>query len=293
MAIPGLTQIGECINPGFASSRCLLEARDLPGLQRLAVEQRDRGADWLTVNVGPGSEADPSFMCAVIRAVQEAVDLPLSIDSPDARVQQACLAAYDPARADGRPAILNSVTELRWPMFDLRRQHGCKVMFMVSERCEDGRPVANRSVEEVHATARRMVLGALDEDADLVPDDVIVDVSVNPLASDTENLTAIAVNAIRAIGEDRDLAGIHQSVGLSNLTIMLPKKAADGSPLKVALESAFLTETVPHGLDWVLGTPGRGYRLLEDGDFVLEGFRKVIAAEGFDGLMALRELYAA
>jgi len=232
-------------------------------------------------------------MVEVIRAVQEVSELPLSIDSPDPRVQEACLHAYDPGRANGRMPIMNSVAETRWEILELRRIQACQVLFMVSERQEDGAAVANRSAEEVHATARRMVARALDQDPSLRLDDCILDVSVCPMASDTENHTSMAVEAIRLIGADPDLAGVHSCVGLSNISIMLPKRTADGGELKVRLECAFLTETVPCGLDMILGTPGRRYRLLPDDDPVLRTFRACLAADGFESLMCLRELYAA
>lgn len=262
-------------------------------MQDLARTQTAQGAHWLTVNVGNEAERDPAFMVDTIRAVQAVTELPVSIDSPSASVQAACLAVYDPAASAGRQPIMNSVTEARWEMFALRRQYPCSVLFMASERCEDGAVVANRSAGEVHATARKLIARATAEDPSLRHDDCIVDVSIGPMASDTENLTRTAVEAVRAIGADPDLAGVHLCVGLSNLSIMLPKQAADGGPLRSRLESAFLTETVPYGLDTILGTPSRDYRILADDDFVLQGFRRTIAADGFDALMSLRDLYAA
>lgn len=293
MSIPGLTIIGERINPGFASSKRLIETGDIAGLQALARDQAAQGAHYLTINVGQAAERDPAFMTAVIRAVQEVVALPLSIDSPDPVVQEACLKVYDPAKAAGRPPIMNSVAETRLEMLDLRRIQPCRVLFMVSERLEHGRAVANRSPEQIHDTALRLIARAREADPGLAIGDCIVDVSLTPLASDTENHTRMAIDAIRAIGSDPRLAGVHCCVGLSNLSIMLPKQAADGGPLKVRLENAFLSCTVPYGLDVILGSPGRTYRLLEEDDFVLQGFREAIAADGFDSLMRLRELYVA
>ncbi|MDA3960711.1 MAG: dihydropteroate synthase [Planctomycetota bacterium] len=293
MSIDGLRIIGERINPGFKSSRALIEARDLAGLQELARSQTAKGATWLTINVGNDAERDPNFMIDTIKAVQAVTDLPLSIDSPSAAVQEACLAAYDTSLSAGKLPIMNSVAEGRWEMFALRKQVPCTVLFMASERFENGKAIANRSAAEVHATARRLIARAKADDPSINIDDCIVDVSIGPMASDTENLTRTAVESVRMIGSDPELAGVHLCVGLSNLSIMLPKEAADGGLLRTRLESAFLTETVPYGLDTILGTPGRNYELLPDEDFVLQGFRRTIAADGFDALMSLRDLYAA
>ena len=53
------------------------------------------------------------------------------------------------------------------------------------------------------------------------------------------------MDAIRLIGADPDLKGIHMMGGLSNIGQQLPPKAVDGSDLKHALECAFLTLTQP------------------------------------------------
>jgi len=72
---------------------------------------------------------------------------------------------------------------------------------------------------------------------------------------------------------------------------MLPKVACDGGPLGVRVESSFLTMTTPHGLDTILGTPGRNYQLLPEQDFVFTGFREAIVMDGYDSLLRVQELY--
>jgi cobalamin-dependent methionine synthase I len=292
MPFPGLTVIGERLNPGFASSKKLLEAQDLPDLQQLAVSQVAKGAPLLNVNAGCAGEKDASFLCDLIRAVQQVVEVPLSLDSPDPRVQAAALAAYDASKAKGRPPIMNSVAETRWEMLELRREKRAQVLFMVSERMENGQPVPNRSADEVCDTARRVIARARAEHPDLTLDDCILDVSVAPMASDTEGLTRCAVESIRRLGSDPALRGIHMSVGLSNIGIMLPKRTIDGLPIGLALECAFLTRCVPRGLDMSLATAGRDYRVLPEGHPALVAFDAFVAEEdGFDALRGLKSFY--
>ena len=62
MPFPGLTIIGERINPGFASSKKLLDARDLAGIAELARTQVAKGAPLLNVNAGTAGETDPAFV---------------------------------------------------------------------------------------------------------------------------------------------------------------------------------------------------------------------------------------
>ena len=291
MAIEGLKIIGERINPGFASSKELLDKRDVEGIKRLAENQTEKNADYLTINVGDLATSEPDFLVDVTRAVQSVSPLPLSFDYPNADVQRICLHAYDPDRAGGAKPIVNSISELRWDMVDVLEIRPARVILMASERVDDGKPIKNETAEEVAMTARRMTLRLLDGDCGLTPDDLIVDVSVCPIATDTEGELKRAIDAIRMIGSDPAMAGVHMVVGLSNVGIMLPKTAVDGRRLSVAIESAFLTETVPYGLDMILGTPGRNYKMLGKDDFIYQGFLNAIDADGFESLMCLRELY--
>jgi cobalamin-dependent methionine synthase I len=136
-----------------------------------------------------------------------------------------------------------------------------------------------------------LVESVLQREDSMSLDDILIDVSIGPLAADTEGLTRRAIESIRLIGSDPDLKGIHMMVGLSNLSIMLPKTALDGSPLKVRLESAFLTMAMPLGLDTILGTPGRDYQILDEDNFVYRGFREAVECSGFDILVRTQQLY--
>ena len=67
-----LTIISDRINPGFKSTRALLDAGDLPGLQGLARQQVAAGASALDFTIGPRAKDDPQFLTEAIRAVQRA-----------------------------------------------------------------------------------------------------------------------------------------------------------------------------------------------------------------------------
>jgi cobalamin-dependent methionine synthase I len=293
MSIPSLKIIGERINPGFASSKALLEAEDIPGLQKLALDQARKGANYLTINVGDKATQNPGFLAELIRAVQAVANVPLAFDYPSAAVQELCLKTYNAALAGGHKPIVNSISELRMEMLDLLRICPLRLAVMASERIENGLEAPNNTPEEIHDTARRMVRRILSAGRGMTPDDILIDVSLFPLASDIEGRTRRSLEAIRLIGADPDLAGVHQLVGLSNLGILLPKTALDGSRLSTSLESAFLTQAMPLGLDTILGTPGREYQILPEDNFVLRGFRETIAADGFESLLCLRKLYQA
>lgn len=291
MTIDNLTFIGERINPGFRTSKELLDSENIDGLAKLAVSQVEKGAGFLTINIGENPMARTNFLRSLIVAVQDAVDIPLSFDSPDPAVQEICLNTYDPDKALGRKPIVNSINEQRWGMIDLLRIQPFRIVIMASERLDGGQMKANRRGEEVAETAYHLVSKLESSTDKIARDEIYVDVSLGPMASDSEGLTGMAVDAIKRIGGNPALQGVHMIVGISNLSIMLPGKASDGSPLKVQLDSAFLTRTMPHGLDTVLGTPGREYRILPEDNFVLKGFDEAVRLGGFESIMRIQQLY--
>lgn len=287
-----LSIIGERINPGFKSTRALFDTEDIAGIQALAVRQAEAGAAYQNVNIGARAMTDPDFMTRVIDAIQEVVGTPLSFDFPSKKVQEICLASYRPERAGGELPIVNSITEHRWDLMELYGQYKFKVILMASERMEDGIARSNKTAEQIYGTARRAAL-RLKNDYGMALDHIFIDMSVSAIIADTEGLNRATVNAIHMIGADPELEGLHMMGGLSNIGQQLPPKAADGSDLKHCLENAFLTLTVPHGFDTVLGTPWRGYAPLPEEHHVMRAYRHFLEQSGSNALRAVRKFYKA
>jgi len=89
--IKGLRIIGESINDSIPSTHEFFEKDDIDSIQNLAKLQAEKGAKYIDVNVG---RRDPAFMAHIVKKVQEVVDLPISIDSPDFEMQKAGLGVY-------------------------------------------------------------------------------------------------------------------------------------------------------------------------------------------------------
>lgn len=291
---PGLKIIGERINPGFKSTKALFDNEDLPGIQALAVRQAEAGASYLNVNIGARALTDPQWMAEVIKAIQEVTDVPLSFDFPSKKVQKICLESYDLSKSNGALPIVNSITEHhdRWELMDLKKDFDFKVVLMASERMDGERCVPNKTADEIFLTVKRSA-DRLVSDYGMALDDIFVDMSVSAIIADKDGLNKSTVAAIYQVGDDKDLKGIHMMGGLSNIGQQMPPKAVDGSDLKHQLENAFLTLTVPHGFDYVLGTPWRDYFPLEEDSYVLQAYRNFLAASGSDALRAVRKFYRA
>ena len=284
--------IGERINPGFKSTRALFDNSDLPGVQALAVKQAQAGASYLNVHIGARALTDRVFLTEAIQAIQAAVTLPLSFDVPSVQAHEICLQTYDQARAGGALPIVNSITEHRWDAMSLYRQRPFKVILMASERVEDGVAKNNKTAAEIAGTAKRAAQ-RLCGDYGMALDDIIIDLSVSAIIADTEGLNRGTLEAVKLIGGDPELKGLHMMGGLSNIGQQLPAKAADGSDLKHCLENAFLTLAVPYGFDTVLGTPWRGYAPLAEDNYVLKAYQNFLEQTGSNALRAVRKLYKA
>jgi cobalamin-dependent methionine synthase I len=291
MAIPGVSIIGDRINPGFKTTKALIEAQDIAGLQALAVRQVQAGAWCLDVTVGSRGYTDFHFLTEVIRALQAAVDIPLCFDYPSAAVQEVCLKAYDPAKAKGRKPVVNSLAETRLEMLDLVKICPFQVVLMASERLEDGSAKSNKLTSEVLGVARRMA-AKLTQEYGFDRGDILVDVTIHSLISDLEGLTKMALDAIRAIGEDRELQGVHIVGGMTNIGNMLPPLKFDGVSLRQLAENAFLTLAVPLGFDTIMGTPWNDFRLLPDDNIVLQTLKDFTELKGLDAMRRLRKLWA-
>jgi cobalamin-dependent methionine synthase I len=289
MAISGLTIIGESINDSVPSTHKLFESGDIDGLLELARTQDEGGASYIDVNVGPRS---PEFMADLVRKIQQVTGKPLSIDTPDPDIARAGLEAYDPARAGGAKPILNSISALRAGMFELVRVQPFKPILLVSERVENGQSRPCRTAEQTYEAARFLVGQARQAGFDSGNGDFIIDPGIAPLASDAEGNLKRLVAAMQLIHNDPDLAGVHMSVGLSNFTVMLPPKRADGSPLKGPLESAFLTRAMPLGLDMVIGSVKRKYETLPPDHPAMVCLDDVLKADGFEAIMRVRDFYS-
>ncbi|MCL6589315.1 MAG: dihydropteroate synthase [Firmicutes bacterium] len=289
MAIKNLTIIGESINDSVPSTHQLFEAGDLDGLKALAKTQDEKGAAYIDVNIG---KRPPELMAQLVRELQTVTAKPLSIDSPDPEIAAAGLKAYDPAKAGGKLPILNSISPLRLSMIDLYRIQPFMPILLVSERVENGQSLPTRTGAETLQAARDLVRRLREKGYPLPAAQIIIDPGIAPIGSDMEGNLKRALESIRLIHEAPDLKEAHFSVGLSNFTVMLPSKRPDGSPVKSALESAFLTKAMPLGLDMVIGSVKRNYEILSPGHPALACIEACLDLDGFDSIIRVKEFYS-
>jgi 5-methyltetrahydrofolate corrinoid/iron sulfur protein methyltransferase len=289
MGIQGLTIIGESINDSVPSTRKLFDAEDIEGLKELARSQDVKGAAYIDVNVG---RRPPEFMARMVREIQSVTRKPLSIDSPDIRIVEAGLKAYEPVLAGGKMPVLNSISLLRTELFDLYKIQPFMPILLVSEHVVNGQPTPSGTSRETYGITKEVFSLIRARKVPIPVNQCIVDPGIAPIGTDTEGMLKRLLEGMAFIHGDPEMQGVHMSVGLSNFTVMLPSKRADGSPVKSALESAFLTRAMPLGLDMAVGSMARKYEILDASHPAMVCLEDCLRLGGFDSIGRIQEFYS-
>lgn len=267
-SIPKIKIIGELINNAYARARRAWEDRDLSGFQNLAKLQDEGGAEVINLNIDGTQSVSVStaemleFLPKLIPSIQEVSDICLSFDNPNVEYHRVALSAFDPSKSRGKP-VLNSLAASRQDlnaMIDLIREHDMRCIVMASEQfLASGGSAQNMSPEDSYQTILQFV-DLLASRANRSVDDIIVDPGLAPVGADTYGLVNIGLDTMRLCQEDKNLKGLHFSVGLSNFAWGTPKS------LKAKLERAYLTIASRYGLDMALANVEKNSEPLPEGD---------------------------
>ncbi len=226
--------IGERINPtgrhGLAES---LHRGDMAMLQRDGLAQAAAGAHILDVNVGVPGADQAALMAAAVRALQEASDAPLCIDSPDPAVLAAGLEAYQ-----GK-ALVNSVSgeeQTLRAVLPLVKAHRAAVIALAMD--DGGIPTT--------AEGRLRVAEAILERAlaqGIAAEDVILD----PLAMAVGAESGAARVTLETITLIRERLGANITLGVSNVS--------HGLPARPALNATFAAMAIARGVTCPIVNP--------------------------------------
>lgn len=221
--------VGERINGMFRSVARAIRERDAAAIADLARRQVEAGAHALDINTGPTSDDPPEVMTWLVQTVQEAVDVPLSIDSPRPQVIAAGL------RACRRRAIINSTTGAREKLdalVPLAAEFGAGLIALTIDERGIPRNAAARSEIALAIVARALEEG-------LATDHLYLDPIVLPVNAAQDQCR----EALEAIGMFRALCepAPHVIVGLSNVS--------QGAPNRSLLNRTYLAMAMAMGLD--------------------------------------------
>ena len=226
--------IGEKINTTSKEAKEIVARKDEKALQDLAKRQVDAGASMVDVNVGTRIKTEKEDMRWAIKTIQEVVDAPCCIDSPNPKVLEAGLKVHK-----GK-ALVNSTTAEKERLEDtlpLIKTYDCKVVALTMD--DEGIPE--------DAKNRYIIAASLIEKLSrkgLNLDDIYLDPLIRPISTDS----GMGKTALEAIGKIcTSFPQVHIVCGLSNVSFGLPKRSL--------LNRVFLAMAMAKGLDAALVDP--------------------------------------
>lgn len=217
--------IGERINPtGKKRFKQALLDNDTGYILQEGIRQQEHGVHILDVNVGLPEIDEASALQNAVSELQAVVNLPLQIDTADARAMEGALRLYN-----GK-AMVNSVSgkeSVMHSIFPLVKKYGGVLVALTLDN--DGIPKTAEGrakiAEKILNTAKEYGISK----KNIIFDPLAMAVSADPAAP------SITLKAIRLI---REKLGCRTSLGVSNVSFGLPARGAiNGAFFSLALEN--------------------------------------------------------
>jgi 5-methyltetrahydrofolate--homocysteine methyltransferase len=203
--------IGERINPtGKKKLAEALKTGDLSIIKKEALEQVAAGAAILDCNVNAPGVDDVKMLPEAIKLIQETVDVPICIDSPNIDALEAGLKAYK-----GK-ALVNSVSGEKARLervLPLIKQYGAAVIGLAQD--DEGIP---KSAERRIAVAHKIIEAA--EKIGLPREDIIIDVMAYSIGAEPKS----GKDVLQALRQIRAELGLNMTMGLSNISFGMPDR---------------------------------------------------------------------
>ncbi|MGC8657601.1 MAG: dihydropteroate synthase [Desulfomonilaceae bacterium] len=228
--------IGEKINSSIRKVAAAIESKDSAFIKKLATDQVEAGADMLDVNAGIFLDREPEFLGWLVQTIQEAVDVPLCIDSPSPEALRVALSLHR-----GK-ALVNSISlenDRYTSIVPLVKEFGSSVVAL----CMDERGIPHNAATRIDIAcqlAERL-------ESDTIPtDDIIFDVLVQPISVDN-TFGLVALDTVRGI--NGRIPGAHLTCGLSNVSFGLPERKLLNSTFAAILLSSGMDTFIIDPLD--------------------------------------------
>jgi len=229
-----VTIVGERINPtGKKKLQEELRGGKTTEVRRFALEQLEKGAAILDVNVGMSGIDEKAMMVELVGLLSQIVDAPLCLDSSSPEVLEAALRVY-PGRA-----LINSISGEQVKLeklLPLAAKYGA--MFILLPLNDQGIPekVAGRIeiIKDVFCEAEKY---------GYAKEDLVVDGLVMTVSSDQQ----AAQETLKVIDWCAHEFGCNTIVGLSNVSFGLPERAW--------VNTAFFAMGIARGLTMAIANP--------------------------------------
>ena len=226
--------VGELINASRKAIKGYIENQDADAIKKVAKDQAEAGANYIDVNAGIFVGKEPEYIKWLVTNVQDAVDIPCCIDSPDPAAIEAGLAVHK-----GTP-MLNSIS-LEKERYDKLMPVLAGTDLKVVALCmsDKGMP---QTADERMAIADKLVNGLIQNNIKM--ENIYVDPLVQPISvnKDFGNQFLNTIERVMTTFE-----GIHSVCGLSNVSFGLPNRKF--------LNQMFMVMAISKGLDGAIVNP--------------------------------------
>jgi 5-methyltetrahydrofolate--homocysteine methyltransferase len=226
--------VGELINASRKQIRMAIENQDGDTIQQIAREQAGNGADYIDVNAGVFVGKEAEYLKWLVTTVQEAVDTPCCIDSPDPGAIEAALSVHR-----GTPMI-NSISmekERHDALMPIIAGSDYKIVALCMS--DAGMP----ETADARVSIAEELVSNLEKNQ--IPlDNMYVDPLVQPLSTN-DNYGTEFLNSIERV--KKQFPGIHTVCGLSNISYGLPER--------MLLNQTFMVMAITKGLDGAIVNP--------------------------------------
>ena len=226
--------VGELINASRTQIGTAIENQDKDLIQQIAKEQSANGADFIDANAGIFMGKEAAYLKWLVTTIQEAVDTPCCIDSPDPKAIEAALAVHK-----GSPMI-NSIS-MEKERYDALMPIIAGTDYKVVALCmsDAGMP---ETAEARTSIAEDLINSLVKNNVPL--ENIYVDPLVQPLSTNdsygAEFLASIEMIMSR-------FPGVHTICGLSNISYGLPER--------MLLNQTFMVMAITKGLDGAIVNP--------------------------------------
>lgn len=226
--------IGEKINGTRQRVGRAVAERDAEFIRELAIKQAKAGAAYLDVNAGTRPETEPDDLVWLVETVQQVVEIPLCLDSPNPAAISAAIAKVE------RTPMINSINgepERLAGILPLVARRDCRVIALAM----DGAQIPKTSGERM-SIIRAMIAEV--ERYNIPREHVYIDTLAMAIATDGQS-GATSLQTMRAIRAE--YPQVHLTCGLSNISFGLPARSW--------INRAFITLAIEAGLDSAILDP--------------------------------------
>jgi cobalamin-dependent methionine synthase I len=226
--------VGELINASRKSVATYIEEQNAQAISMLAKDQLDAGADYIDVNSGVFVGKETEYLTWLVTTVQNNVDAPCCIDSPDPKAIESALKVHKGT------AMINSIS-LEKERYDalLPIVAGTDLKVVALCMSDDGMP---ETLNDRMKIADKLINGLLQNNVKI--ENIFVDPLVQPLSVNK----TFGVEFLAAIEKIvKIFPGIHTMCGLSNISYGLPNRKY--------LNQLFMSMAISKGLDGAIVNP--------------------------------------